>query len=155
MHDHQPTRLSLPRIIKEPRMSRRVLHTVALTGALAFCLASAAHAGIALNTIDDHATYARNGVQVRTSGPIGCTQGERIVIRIGVRQAATGARASGVWRARCTGEVQHWQVRARAGTDARFAAGTVTVCAVAKTRAGQQVTETRKWCKRVPLSDRL
>ena len=128
---------------------------VALAGALALCIAPAAHAGIALNTIDDHATHARNGAQVRASGPIGCTQRERITIRIGVRQPATGARARGTWTAACTGEVQHWHLRARARTRARFEDGTAAVCAVANTRAGQRVTETRKWCKRVALSARF
>jgi hypothetical protein len=128
---------------------------VAMFVALAVCVAPAAHAGIALNTIDDHATHARNGAQVRASGPIGCTQREHITIRVGVRQPATRARARGSWTAACTGEVQHWQVRARARTQARFADGTATVCAVAKTRAGQRVTETRKWCKCVALSARF
>ena len=143
-----------------PRLSPSIMLVivalfVALAGALAVCVAPAAHAGVALNTIDDHATHARNGAQLRASGPIGCTQRERITIRVGVRQPATGARARGSWTAACTGEVQHWQVRARARTEARFADGTATVCAVAKTRAGQRVTETRKWCKRVALSARF
>jgi hypothetical protein len=123
---------------------------VALAGT-AICAAPAAHAGVSLNTIDDHATHAPNGAQVRVSGPIGCTQRERITIRVRVRQPATGARAQGSWTAVCTGEVQHWHVRARARTQARFSDGTATVCAVAKTRAGQRVTETRKWCERVAL----
>jgi hypothetical protein len=126
---------------------------VALCVALAG--APAAHAGVSLNTIDDHATHARNGAQVRASGPIGCTQRERIKIRVRVRQPETGARARGRWTAACTGEVQHWHVRARARTDARFLDGTATVCAVAKTRAGQRVTETRRWCTRVALSARF
>jgi hypothetical protein len=123
--------------------------------ALALCLAPAAHAGVSLNTIDDHATHARNGAQVRASGPIGCTRHERITIRVRVRQPATDARARGRWTAACTGEVQHWHVRARARTDARFSNGTATVCAVARTRAGQRVTDTRKWCERVTLSARF
>jgi hypothetical protein len=44
---------------------------VMIAGALAVCVAPAAHAGVALNTIDDHATYARSGAKVRASGPIG------------------------------------------------------------------------------------
>ena len=127
---------------------------VALAGT-AVCVAPAAQAGVSLNTIDDHATHTRNGAQARASGPIGCTRHERITIRVRVRQPATGARARGIWTAACTGEVQHWHVRARARTDARFADGTATICAVARTRARQRVTETRKWCKRVALSARF
>ena len=111
-----------------------------------------AQAGVALNTIDGHVTYDRDGARVRASGPIGCTRGERIGIRVKVSQAATAARARGVWTGRCTGEVQHWQMRARTGPEVRFAEGAARVCAVARTRVGHQVTDTRKWCKRVPLS---
>jgi hypothetical protein len=136
-----------------PQIKRRRAPSIIV--ALCVALAGTAHAGVSLNTIDDHATHARNGAQVRASGPIGCTQRERITIRVRVRQPATGARARGRWTAACTGEVQHWHVRARARTAARFADGTATVCAVARTRAGQQVTETRRWCKRVALTARI
>jgi hypothetical protein len=120
--------------------------------ALALGAASGAQAGVALNTIDKRATYGQDGAQVRVSGPIGCTRGERVTIRVSVRQAVTGARARGGWAARCTGEVQHWQMRARVRTEARFARGTATVRAVATTRAGRRVTDTRKWRGRVYVS---
>jgi predicted ester cyclase len=123
--------------------------------ALALCAAPGAQAGIALNTIDDRVTYREDGGHVRASGPIGCTRGERITIRVGISQAATGARARGSWTARCTGEVQHWQMRARASTGVRFAKGAATVRAVAETRAGRRVTDTRKWRRRVSVSARF
>jgi hypothetical protein len=44
-----------------------------------------------LNTIDKQATYEQDGAQVRASGPIGCTRGERITIRVSVRQAGDGS----------------------------------------------------------------
>jgi hypothetical protein len=105
-----------------------------------------------LNTIDGHVTYEQDGAQVRSTGPIGCTRGERIAIRVSVSQAATGARARKSWKRRCTGEVQHWQVEARVGRKARFARGSAKVCAVAKTRTGRRITDTRKWCRRVSVS---
>jgi hypothetical protein len=132
-----------------------IVASCALPIVLAACVAPAAHAGVSLNTIDDHATHTRNGAQVRATGPIGCTERERITVRVGVRQPATGARARGTWTAACTGEVQHWRVRARARTHARFVDGTATVCAVARTRAGPRVTDTHRWCKRVALSGRF
>ena len=123
---------------------------------------------IATNTIDRHATYAQQGAQVRVSGPIACTSGEWIALRATVRQTATHARASGRWDHRCTGEVQRWwvrarahggkpfewQVRARAGGGSTFARGRARVCALARTRAGQLVTDRRSWCVRVSLSPR-
>jgi hypothetical protein len=104
--------------------------------ALALWGAQTSHAGVSLNTIDRHVTYKQDGARVRSTGPIRCTRGERITISARVGQAATGARARKRWQARCTGEVQHWQARARARGAARFAHGPGRVCAVAKTRAG-------------------
>jgi hypothetical protein len=115
-------------------------------------LASQASAGIALNTIDRHVTYDWDGARVRSAGPIACTLGERITIRVRIQQAATRARSR--WSGRCTGEAQRWRVRARAGGKARFAQGSGTVCAVATTRAGQRVTDARRWCRRVSVSKR-
>jgi pimeloyl-ACP methyl ester carboxylesterase len=133
---------------------KRVRTAFALAGALLLCAASAAHAGIALNTIDRNVTHARDGAHVRATGPIGCTRGERIAITLRVSQAATGARARGRWAGRCTGDVQHWKVRARARGNARFTGGRGKVCAVGRTRAGGRVTDARRWCRRVSVSTR-
>jgi hypothetical protein len=132
--------------------TRKTCLSVAGFAALALCGAPGAQAGVALNTIDGHVTYTRGGALARSTGPIGCTRGERIAITVTVSQAATGARARASWAGRCTGEVQHWQVRARARTEARFAKGRARVRAVGKTRAGRRVTETRRWSRRVSVS---
>jgi hypothetical protein len=57
--------------------------------------ADAASAYLSANTIDGHATHTNDGARVRATGPIGCTRGERVSIRVIVSQAATGARAAG------------------------------------------------------------
>ncbi len=111
-----------------------------------------ASAFISANTIDRHATYRKNGTHVRTTGPIGCSRGERISIRITITQRATGGWARQRWTARCTGELQHWQVRARARHRTRFASGAGKVCAAARTRVGGRVTDTRTWCEPVAVS---
>jgi hypothetical protein len=131
-------------------MKRRLL--VVGFAALTLLGADAASAFLTANTIDGHATYTRDGTRVRATGPIGCTSGERVSIRVTVTQAATGARARKTWTGRCTGEIQHWQVRARARQGARFETGAGRVCAVAKTRTAGRVTDTRKWCERVAAS---
>ena len=113
------------------------------------CGAEAASAFITANTIDERATYKKHGRLLRVSGPIGCTRGERISIRVTVTQPATAARARSRWKGRCTGKVQHWQVTARARRGTRFENGSGRVCAVAKTRTGSRVTDTRRWCERV------
>jgi hypothetical protein len=141
--------------MSKPTTSRRVRTAVILAGALSIHAVRAAHAGVALNTIDDQATYGQDDALVRATGPIGCTRGELITIRARIRQATTGAVARGSWTGRCTGEVQHWEARARTRTDARFAEETATVRAVAKTRAGRRVTDTRRWRRRVSVSARF
>jgi pimeloyl-ACP methyl ester carboxylesterase len=122
---------------------------------LAVVLLSGAEAGsafISANTIDEHATYKERGTLVRVTGPIACTRGERISISVAVRQPATAAHARNRWRGRCTGKVQHWQVRARARGRTRFENGSGRVCAVATTHSGSRVTDRRRWCERVDVS---
>jgi hypothetical protein len=135
-----------------PRHGREAGLVVIGLAALALWGAPTSHAGVSLNTIDKHVTYKQDGARVHSTGPIRCTRGERITITVRIGQAATGARAHKRWKARCTGEVQHWQARTRAREAARFANGPGRVCAVAKTRAGGRVTDTRRWCRRVSVS---
>jgi hypothetical protein len=117
--------------------------------------AEAASAFISANTIDGHATHTNDGARVRATGPIGCTAGEHVAIRVTVTQAATGAQARKTWKRRCTGELQHWQVRARAHQGTRFATAAGRVCSVAETRAAGRLTDTRKWCEPVSISERF
>lgn len=119
---------------------------------VALIAAGVVSAFVSANTIDEHATYKHAGAQVRVTGPIGCTPGERISIRVTVAQPAAGARTRNDWKSRCTGELQHWQVRARARPGTRFGAGRGRVCAVATTREAGPITHTRKWWERVQVS---
>jgi pimeloyl-ACP methyl ester carboxylesterase len=114
--------------------------------------AEAAGAFVSGNTIDGLATYRDRGGLVRLTGPIACTRGERVAIRVAVRQPTIAARARGRWKGRCTGEVQHWQVRARARGGTRFENGRGRVCAVATTRTGSRVTDRRTWCESVQVA---
>jgi pimeloyl-ACP methyl ester carboxylesterase len=135
-----------------PSGGRIVMRTTPLVLAVALLFeAEAAGAFISANTIDGHATYKKRGDLVRVTGPIACTRGERVAIRVAVRQAATAAGARGRWNGRCTGEVQHWRVRARARGTTLFANGRGRVCAVATTRSGSRVTDRRGWCERVQV----
>jgi pimeloyl-ACP methyl ester carboxylesterase len=114
--------------------------------------AEAASAYISANTIDELATHKNDGRLLRVTGPIACTRGERISIGVAVSQPATAARAQSRWRGRCNGEVQRWQVGARARGGARFETGRGRVCAVAKTRSGSRVTDARRWCEPVDVA---
>jgi pimeloyl-ACP methyl ester carboxylesterase len=113
--------------------------------------AEAASAFLTANTIDELATYKKHGRLVRVTGPIACTRGERVSIRVTVTQRATAARARGRWKGRCTGEVQQWQVAARRPPLVRFENGRGRFSAVARTRAGARVTDRRRWCERVTV----
>jgi pimeloyl-ACP methyl ester carboxylesterase len=86
------------------------------------------------------------------TGPIDCTRGERVAVRVAIRQPATAARARGRLKSRCTGKVQHWAVTAHVRRGTRFGNGRGRVCAVANTRSGSRVTDTRKWCERVHVA---
>ena len=127
------------------------LVVVGLAVALLFG-AETASAFISSNTIDERATYKKDGRLVGVSGRIACTRGERVAIRVAIRQSATAARSRGRWKGRCRGKVQHWQVTAHARRGTRFKNGGGRVCAVANTRSGSRVTDTRKWCERVDVA---
>jgi pimeloyl-ACP methyl ester carboxylesterase len=132
-------------------MRRTGLMALGLVVVLLFRV-EATSAFISANTIDEHATYKKHGGLLQVSGPIRCPRGERISIRVTVRQPATAARARNRWKGRCTGKVQHWRVRARARRGTRFENGSGRVCAVANTRNGPRVTDERRWCERVNVS---
>ena len=114
-----------------------------------------ASAFLSANTIDELATHKEAGRLVRVTGPIACTRGERVAISVAITHPGTAARARSRWMSRCTGEVQHWQVQARARGETRFGPGRGRVCAHATTRAGTRVTDTRKWCERVHVAATL
>jgi DNA-binding NarL/FixJ family response regulator len=120
--------------------------------ALVLLGADAASGYLSGNTIDERATYRNDGRLLRVTGPVRCTRGERVSIRVAVRQPATAARARGRWKGRCTGKVQRWQVGVRARRGTRFENGRGRVCAVARTRSGSRVTDRRRWCKRVEVA---
>jgi pimeloyl-ACP methyl ester carboxylesterase len=125
---------------------------MALALAVAMLGGADASAFLSANTIDDLATHEKRGKLVVVTGPIRCTRGERVSISVVVRQPATAARARNRWKGRCTGELQHWQVRARTRRGTRFETGSARVCAVATTRTRSRVTDTRRWCERVNVS---
>ena len=131
-----------------------MLRTPLLLAILRLVAAEPASAFLPANTIDRYATSTQAGARVWVTGPIGCTPGERIANAVTVTQPATDARARKRWTRRCTGELQHWQVRARA-RHALFATGGGRVCAVATTRAGSRVTDTRRLCEPVRISGRF
>ena len=117
-----------------------------IVGCLLALVAQPALAAISQNTIDPVATLSRRDRHVLVTGPIACTAGEKLSIRLTVTQSATGARAEGRTRLWCTGALQRWTVRATARGAARFDEGLAQVCAEAITRDRGVVTDTSQWC---------
>ena len=105
--------------------------------------------------IDRTATQSRSGDRVRATGPLICSSGERVSLRVTVTQKATEARARGRWKAECTGAVQHWGIRAGTRGPSRFEPGSGKVCVLGKTRAADQLTDRQRWCRRVDVSKRF
>lgn len=77
-------------------IDRRRFVSAATAVSLAFLiLAPLAFAKVILNTIDPLATVADHGRLVIATGPIACTRGERVFLRVTVTQRTTGAVAEG------------------------------------------------------------
>jgi hypothetical protein len=137
------------------RSGTRLRRTLCVTSVVAAmtALAAPAFAGVALNTIDRHATLDEGGRVVQVTGPIGCSQVERATIRVTVSQRTTGAVAEGRWRGRCAPTARTWTVRrfVQQGS-ATFETGTARVCALGVTRSGAKVTDAKQWCQTVRLA---
>lgn len=98
----------------------RVRALIGSIAVLALWVADPAGAFISANTIDAQSTFTWGGTRVRATGPIGCTRGERVSLRVTVTQPATAVRARERWNGHCTGEIQRWHVRAYARHRTRF-----------------------------------
>ena len=75
-------------------------------------VASLAFAKIAVNTIDPVAVVAGAGRHLVVTGPIECTQGERVELRVTVTQRETGAVAEGYAVFNCSGVIEQWELHA-------------------------------------------
>ena len=75
-------------------------------------VASMAFAKLTLNTIDPVAIVAGGGRHLIVTGPINCTAGERVELRVTVTQRTTGAVAEGYAIFNCAGVSEQWEVHA-------------------------------------------
>jgi hypothetical protein len=110
-------------------------------------------AGIALNTIDPVAHQTENGRQIVVTGPIVCTAGEGVTLRVTVTQRSTGAVGQGRTRFPCTGALQQWEVRVAHDKKAAFAYGAVTAVAFVRTTARGTLTDAHQWLVEVTVTD--
>jgi len=102
-----------------------------------------AGARIARNTIDPVALVTDDGRHLVVTGPLACTAGEKVYLRVTVTQRATGAVAEGHTRFLCEGETetQQWEVHAVTHGKARFAEGSAWAVALARTTERGDTTD--------------
>jgi hypothetical protein len=124
---------------------------VVLTVAGVF-IARTAFAKLAANTIDPIAMVTDNGRQVVLTGPVSCTDMERIYLRVTLTQRSTGAIAEGSALLVCTGDIQHWEVRAVTQGNASFQEGPATAVALARTTSQGETTDAHQWLVNVTLA---
>ncbi len=113
--------------------------------------ASIAFARIVQNTIDPVATLTQDGRHILATGPVECTQGERLHTRLTVTQRSTGAIAEGRTFDTCTGEPQQWEVQASTRGKERFEAGPATAVAVGRTTDRGEPTDAHQWLVEITL----
>ena len=132
---------------------RALVSTVILLALLGVSVAPVAYAKIAFNTIDPIAAISDNGRRIVLTGPIQTDIVEKIYLRVTVTQRTTGAVADGIAILRGTGELQQWEVKAKARGKASFEPGTATAVAVAVTSDRGQTSDAHQWLVNITLVD--
>jgi hypothetical protein len=110
-------------------------------------------AGVALNTIDPVAYRTESGRRVVVTGPIVCTAGEGVKLRVTVTQRSTGAVGQGHTRFTCTGALQQREVWVAHDKKAAFADGVATAVAFARTTAQGTPMDAHQWLVEVTVTD--
>ena len=132
--------------------SRRGLVTAVIFSSLALLiLAPVAIARIVKNTIDPLATITDRGRLVTVTGPISCTRGEQVFLRVTLTQRTTGAFAEGSGRFACTGNDQQWEVHAATQGKASFNDGPAIAVAIARSAHRGKITDAHQWLVEVIL----
>ena len=127
-----------------------VAAAMALTLAAVF-LSPMAFARIMTNTIDPVATVTDNGHHLIVTGPIECSEGQKVYLRATVTQRTTGALAEGRTMIACTGVSQQWEVHAAPQANEVFTEGAATVVASARTTDRGATDDAHQWLVDVTL----
>jgi len=111
-----------------------------------------AFARITFNTIDPVAGVTDNGRHIIATGPIECTAGERLSLRVTVTQRSTGAEAEGRTLITCTGiHTQQWEVHASTQGKETFEEGPATAVAIGLTTLRGETTDAHQWLVNITL----
>jgi hypothetical protein len=129
-----------------------MLVTVVLVMAAMLVLTMApAITGTSDQTINRTATITSDGRHVLVSGPVSCTEGEKISIEVTLTQRSTGAVAEGVWQGSCTGERQQWSLKATTEGKNTFEEGSAEAVALGITKDHGEVTDAHQWFRSIRL----
>jgi hypothetical protein len=125
---------------------------VALAVLTSLCVTSVAFARIVKNTIDPVGLVTERGAHVVLTGPVECTEGERLHTRVTVSQRSTGAVAEGRALDTCIGGVlQEWTVHASVQGAKRFEPGPAIAVALAHTTDRGKANDAHQWLVPVTL----
>lgn len=129
-------------------MSRRISLLISLCAIIVLLLTQTTSANMFRNTINPDVTMNANGRHLSVKGPIACSEGELLRIRLTVTQASTGALAQGYTSLDCSGDDVdlEWSLKAVTYGAARFEEGEAQACALGLTRLNGEVTDIRQWC---------
>ena len=134
------------------KILRRRFGSAAIAATFAFLiLAPLSFAKVVINTIDSLATLADHGRLVIATGPISCTRGERVYLRVTITQRETGAVAEGRGRVVCTGNNQQWEVHAATQGKASFDEGPALAVAIGRSADRGKITDAHQWLVDVML----
>ena len=129
-------------------MSRRISLLISLCAIIVLLLTQTTSANMFRNTINPDVTMNANGRHLSVKGPIACSEGELLRIRLTVTQASTGALAQGYTSLDCAGDDVdlEWSLKAVTYGATRFEEGEAQACAMGLTRLNGEVTDIRQWC---------
>jgi hypothetical protein len=108
-------------------------------------------ARLSVNTIDPTVIMSSNNRQVLVTGPIACTQGEKLSLDVMVTQRTTGAITKGVFQTICTGEIQRWEINTKTQGVVTLEEGTAVAWALATTRNDGVITDATQWSREVTV----
>jgi hypothetical protein len=130
----------------------RFVLTAVVAASAAGLLAPSVLAVISQNTIDPLVDLDGNGRRLSVTGPIACTRGDKLQLRVIVTQRSTGALAEGYFQGTCKGNLQRWSVEAITHGEAAFESGLAVASAVAVTRDRGRATDAHQWFADVTLA---
>jgi hypothetical protein len=138
------------------QFASRLLFVVLLAALAPLALATRAHGGTYLNTLEPTATL--HGRQLDVTVIYGCDPGQHLALRVTATQRHVGAVAEGTQQGTCAVDVQHIPVLLTTrGVDqfvpsAEAAADQVVeVCALATTMTRGHIDDSHQWCKDLTL----